>query len=73
MIEGYLTINEMAEKWDVTPRRVRKMCLDGKIKGAAKLGREWAIPVSAERPTDGRVTTGEYKDWRKNKKVEEKC
>ena len=73
MIEGYLTINEIAEKWDVTPRRVRAMCLNGKIKGAAKLGREWAIPISAEKPVDGRITTGEYKDWRKNKIVEEKC
>ena len=64
MIDGYLTINEIAEKWGVTPRRIRAMCLNGKITGAAKLGREWAIPLDADRPPDGRVTTGEYKDWR---------
>lgn len=68
MIDGYLTINETAEKWGVTPRRIRAMCLNGKIIGAAKLGREWAIAVDADRPVDGRVTTGEYKDWRKGKK-----
>lgn len=61
----YLTIKEIAEKWDVTTRRVQKMCADGKIPGASKFGRDWAIPKDAEKPSDGRVTTGEYKDWRK--------
>lgn len=37
---------------------------EGRIPGAAKLGREWAIPDKAERPEDGRVLTGEYKNWR---------
>ena len=36
------------------------MCLNGQIEGAVKLGRKWAIPIAAERPKDGRVTTGEY-------------
>ena len=65
MIEGYMTIKEVAEKWEITPRRVQVLCVSGRIKGAAKLGREWAIPVDAERPVDKRVTTGEYKNWRK--------
>ena len=67
MIEGYLTIKEIAEKWNITPRRVRAMCQKNQIEGASKLGREWAIPVNAIRPVDGRVTTGEYKNWRKGK------
>ncbi|WP_312072178.1 hypothetical protein [Anaerotignum propionicum] len=37
----------------------------GGIKGAVKFGCDWAIPVSAEKPTDDRITTGEYRDWRK--------
>lgn len=65
MIDGYRTINETAERWGITPRRVRALCIGGKIAGAAKLGREWAIPTDANRPVDGRVTTGEYRDWRK--------
>lgn len=44
MIIDYLTIKEVAEKWDITPRRVRVLCETGRIEGAAKLGREWAIP-----------------------------
>ncbi len=67
MIKGYMSIKEVAEKWDVTLRRVRVLCETGRIEGAAKLGREWAIPIDAERPVDGRITTGEYKNWRKPK------
>ena len=70
MIKGYLTINEVAEKWGITPRRVRVLCKTGRIKGASKLGREWAIPYDAERPLDKRITTGEYKNWRKKSPVE---
>ena len=35
------------------------------IEGAAKFGRSWAIPINVERPSDGRETTGLYKNWRK--------
>lgn len=44
------------------------MCSNGQIAGAAKLGKVWAIPLSSEKPPDGRVTTGEYKNWRTKKK-----
>ena len=65
-MDDYATIREIAEKWNLTTRRVQKLCSDGKIPGAAKFGRDWAIPKDAERPEDGRVTTGEYRNWRKN-------
>ena len=64
-MDNYLTIKEVAEKWNLTTRRVQKMCADGQIPGASKFGRDWAVPKDAEKPVDGRVTTGEYKDWRK--------
>ena len=67
MIDGYISIKEAAEKWGITPRRVQVLCSTGRIDGAGKLGREWAIPATADRPIDGRVTTGEYKNWRKKK------
>lgn len=71
MIEGYLTAKEIAEKWGITRRRVQILCSEGKIPGATHFGHEWAIPVDVERPNDGRVTTGEYKDWRKKYSKEE--
>ena len=67
MIKGYMSISEVAERWEISPRRVRVLCTSGRIEGAAKLGREWAIPFYAEHPTDERVTTGEYRNWRKKK------
>ena len=66
-MEGYMTIKQAAEKWDVTPRRIQKLCADGRIEGAMKFGRDWAIPADAAKPEDKRVTTGEYRNWRKKK------
>ena len=63
-MEEYITIKEIADRWEITPRRVQKMCAEGRIPRAKKFGRDWAIPADAEKPVDGRVTTGEYKNWR---------
>lgn len=46
----YLTINETAEKWNITPRRVQQLCKDGKIDNAMKDGRSWKIPADASIP-----------------------
>lgn len=64
MINGYISIKEAAEKWDVSTRRIQMFCVEGRIQGAAKLGREWAIPTVAEKPSDKRVTSGKYRNWR---------
>ena len=68
-MEGYVTIREIAERWELTTRRVQKMCSDGRIIGVVKFGKSWAIPKDAERPRDERITTGMYKNWRKKYKV----
>ena len=70
-MDAYMTIKETAEKWNLTTRRVQKMCADGRIEGVQRFGNFWAIPREAKRPVDGRVTTGEYKDWRKRYSKEE--
>lgn len=49
-----ISIAEAAEKWGITPRRVQVLCNQGRIPGVAKLGRAWAIPKDAEKPTDAR-------------------
>ena len=66
-MEGYMTIKEAAEVWGVTPRRIQVLCADGRIEGAMKFGRDWAIPKDADKPVDKRATTGAYKNWRKKK------
>ena len=65
MIEGYVTVKDMSERWGITPRTVQILCSEGKIEGVTKFGNAWAIPINAKKPTDGRVTTGEYRNWRK--------
>lgn len=67
MIEGYTTVKDISERWNLKPRTVQIMCTDGKIPGAVKFGRDWAIPIDAIRPGDGRVVTGEYRNYRKTK------
>ena len=64
-MDEFLTIKEVAEKWNISTRRVQKMCSDGRIPGAVKFGRDWAIPKDTEKPVDARITTGEYVNWRK--------
>ena len=66
MIKGYKSIQEISIEWSISPRQIQNLCATGKIPGAAKLGRTWAIPEDAERPSDGRITTGEYRNWRKH-------
>lgn len=65
MIEGYVTVSELAEKWGIHPRTIQIMCSEGKLPGATKFGTVWAIPEGTEKPKDYRETTGAYKGWRK--------
>lgn len=53
-MEGYISIREAAEKWGVSERRVNQYCSEGRIPGAERFGRSWAIPQTAEKPTDPR-------------------
>lgn len=45
------------------------MCLNEQIVCVAKFGKVWSIPISSEKLLDGRVTFGEYRNWRNNKKL----
>lgn len=51
----YLTVRETAEKWNLSQRMVQQLCTDGRIPGAQKFGKSWAIPVEAEKPQDLRI------------------
>lgn len=51
---------EMAEKWNISERSVTSFCKEGKIPGVVKEGRSWMIPDNADKPIDGRVTSGKY-------------
>lgn len=51
----YLTVKEASEKWNISERRVRTLCDEGRISGAFKMGWIWSIPETAEKPIDART------------------
>ena len=42
-----LTVPEFAAKVGLDVSRIRLLCSQGRIKGAAKVGRDWVIPDKA--------------------------
>ena len=46
----YLSTSEVAKKWNVSDRMVRKYCVEGKIQGAFLTGKTWIIPADAIKP-----------------------
>ena len=52
-----MSTKETAILWGISDRRVSKLCSEGKVKGARKEGKNWMIPIDAEKPADGRIRT----------------
>ncbi|MBO4388248.1 MAG: Fic family protein [Spirochaetales bacterium] len=51
----YISVKEAAKAWGITERRVRTLCAEGRIEGAARHGDwAWSIPANTQRPADGR-------------------
>ena len=46
----YLSVAEMAKKWDVSERSVRNYCAQERVPGAFLTGKTWNIPENAEKP-----------------------
>ena len=55
-MKTYLSLREAAEKWGVSERRINQYCAEGRIPGAQRVGKAWAIPADAEKPSDPRRT-----------------
>ncbi len=62
----YMTIQDAADKWEISSRRIQVLCVEGRIPGAQKFGRQWAIPADTSKPQDARIKSGRY---RKNTKT----
>ena len=52
----YIKVSQAAEKWGITPRRVRVLCAEGKIEGVIRKGKLYMIPETAVKPMDGRLS-----------------
>ena len=46
----YLSVAEIAKKWDMSERSVRNYCAQGRVAGAFLTGKTWTIPENAEKP-----------------------
>ena len=46
----YLSVNEVALKWNISTRSVRNYCDLGRVEGAFKEGKTWLIPSNATKP-----------------------
>lgn len=55
---GYISVQQAAQKWGISDRRVRVLCEQGKIAGAKREGRSYLIPSDALKPADGRRLRG---------------
>ncbi|MEG1525875.1 MAG: DNA-binding protein [Clostridia bacterium] len=51
----YVTPKDKAAEWGISPRRVEILCDNGRVSGAYRLGRVWAIPKEALKPIDCRT------------------
>ena len=61
----YVSARDIANKWNISQRRVAIFCMEGRIKNAKKLGNMWLIPDTAKKPIDKRTLR-----YEKQKKVE---
>lgn len=52
--EKFMTTKQAAEQWNISDRRVRTLCQQGKIPGVVQEGRSYKIPLDAIKPVDGR-------------------
>lgn len=46
----YLSVADMAKKWNLSERSVRNYCAKGRVVGANLMGKTWQIPENAEKP-----------------------
>lgn len=62
----YISVQDASAKWGVSVRWIQKLCEEGRIDGAIRFSRVWAIPKAAKKPLDGR-TRGEGRKSAKKK------
>lgn len=53
----YISVHQASDKWEISKRRIQKLCEENRIDGAVRFGRAWAIPKDAPKPLDARLKT----------------
>ncbi len=55
------SVKETAKRFNISERRVQKLCEAGRIEGAQMISNVWLIPTSSEKPSDERLSV-EHED-----------
>ena len=50
----FISVQEASSKWDISERRIQKLCEESRIPGVVRFGRMWLIPKDASKPEDAR-------------------
>ena len=58
MIMNYIKVSQAAQKWGISPRRVRHLCSQNRIDGVIQKGKLYMIPENAPKPIDGNGRCG---------------
>ena len=61
-----ISVSEYAMKFNKDPGNVRRMLACGRLRGQ-KIGKQWVVDDNTPYPEDLRITTGEYRNWRKRR------
>ena len=51
----YMTVQDAAKLWEISERRIQKLCEENRMDGVVRLSRVWLIPKNAEKPADKRT------------------
>lgn len=63
-VNGFLTVEEVANSWKISQRRVQVLCREGRVSGAEKRGGIWFIPISTQKPTAKKIGLRPQKNLR---------
>lgn len=50
----FMSVKDAALLWNISERRVQKLCTDKRIKGVQRFGKSWMIPKGTAKPADPR-------------------
>ena len=50
-----MTVQDAAKLWEISERRIQKLCEEKRIDGVMRLSRVWLIPKDAQKPIDKRL------------------
>lgn len=56
-----MLVKDAAALWGLGERQISKLCKEGKIPGAKKVGKSWVIPADAQKPADSRIKSGKFR------------